>query len=128
MRLLLDTHTLIWWDREPSRLPDRVRDAIQAPGNDLLLSIASVWEMQIKQSKGTLQLDRTVRATVESQQERNGVQVVGLTLPHVWELAELPLYHSDPFDRILLAQARADRLTLVSRDAVMRRYGAEVLW
>lgn len=128
MRLLLDTHTLIWWDREPAKLPKRVRQAIHSGVNDLLLSIASIWEMQIKQQKGTLRLDRTVRATVQSQQERNGVQILGLTLPHIWQLAELPLHHGDPFDRILVSQAKAEALTLVSCDAIMRRYGVETLW
>ena len=128
MRLLLDTHALIWWDRDPDKLPRRVRRALQAGANELLLSIASIWEMQIKQQKGTLRLDRPVRATIESQQEQNGVQVVGLTLPHVWQLAELPLHHGDPFDRILISQAKAEGLTLVSRDRIMRKYGVEILW
>lgn len=128
MRLLLDTHTLIWWDRDPEKLPGRVLRALEAGSNELLLSIASVWEMQIKQQKGTLELDRPVRATVQSQQERNGIQVVGLTLPHVWQLAELPMHHGDPFDRILISQAKAEGLTLVSRDEILRKYGVRTLW
>ena len=128
MKLLLDTHALIWWDRDPDRLPTRVRQALQAGANELLLSIASIWEMQIKQQKGTLRLDRSVRATIESQQKQNGVQVVGLTLPHVWQLAELPMHHGDPFDRILVSQAKAEGLTLVSRDRIMRKYGVAILW
>ena len=104
MRLLLDTYAFIWWDREASKLPGRIHDACQDNQNTLCLSIASVRELQIKMGIGKIRFERPLSRIVE-EQIANGVEILPVKLPHLWQLADLPRVHNDPFDRILIAQA-----------------------
>lgn len=126
MRLLLDAHVLIWWDE--GSLPRTVREACLDEANTLLLSTSTVWELQIKEGLGKLNLRTGVKAMVEAQLSINGLELLPVSLAHVWELANLPRLHGDPFDRMLVAQARHEGLTLVSADEIMREYPVEVLW
>lgn len=127
MRLLLDTHVFIWMDRQPDRLPTRVYEACQNAENSLFLSMASVWEMQIKLGLGKLQLSRPLRQVVE-EQGLNGVEILPIKLTHLWKLAELPSLHGDPFDRMLVAQSIDEDLHLISADGVMRNYPLRLFW
>ncbi len=126
MKLLLDSHVLIWWDGD--ELPPAIRAACLDESNTLLLSSATVWELQIKESLGKLSLRTTVRNMVNAQLSLNGLELLPVSLAHVWALGELPRLHGDPFDRMLVAQARQEGLTLVSADKIMREYPVEVLW
>ena len=128
MKLLLDTHAFIWWYNEPERLPAKVLSACQNPTNTLILSVASVWEMQIKTQLGKLHLDRFLNDILRHQQEQNQLQIIPITLPVVLALDRLPLHHRDPFDRLLIAQANQDGLFLVSNDALIRQYTVSLLW
>ena len=128
MRLLVDTHTFIWLDNTPNRLSQRARRALQELDNSLLLSIVSVWEIQIKVQLGKLALQNSLAELVQKQQEVNDVELLPITLPHVLALSELPSHHGDPFDRLLISQARVEDATLVTRDRIFSSYPVDVLW
>lgn len=128
MKLLLDTHTFIWWDSDVSRLSPRVLQLCQDSANTLLLSVASIWEMQIKQQLDKLQLKLPLAEIVQGQQEANGLLVLPVQLTHVLLLEQLPLHHRDPFDRLLLAQSKAEQAPLLSCDAIISAYQADVIW
>jgi PIN domain nuclease of toxin-antitoxin system len=92
------------------------------------LSIASVWELQIKNQLGKLVLDQPLEEIVREQVDKNGLQVLSIDLTHVLGLNTLPLHHRDPFDRILIAQARTEGITLLTCDPVIREYEVPVVW
>jgi PIN domain nuclease of toxin-antitoxin system len=128
VRLLLDTHAFIWWDSEPAKLSPHAQALCSDLSNQLLLSVASVWEMQVKLQLGKLHLPSSLADIIEHQQRTNGVEVLPVTLTHVLTLEKLPTPHRDPFDRMLLAQAMAENLPLVSRDSVFQYYPVRVEW
>lgn len=128
MRLLLDTHVFIWWDSEPLRLTSQVRALCRDPENILLLSVASVWEMQIKMQLGKLKLTLPLAEVVKSQQQINNLQILPISLEHVLALETLLPHHKDPFDRLLIAQANIEKATLVSRDQVFAKYPLCMVW
>jgi PIN domain nuclease of toxin-antitoxin system len=107
--------------------PDSRREHFNS-ANTLLLSVASIWEMQIKQQLGKLRLKLPLAEIVQGQQEANGLAVLPVRLEHVLLLDQLPFHHRDPFDRLLLAQAKAEQAQLLSCDAVFREYQADVTW
>lgn len=121
MRLLLDTHVLIWWD-EGARLSAKARSAIET-ADQVYVSAVSGWEIAIKISLGKLRPSRTVlEAAAES-----GFEELPLRLRHTEALARLPVLHRDPFDRMLVAQAQSDRLTIVSRDRALAAYDVPII-
>ena len=128
MRLLLDTHTFIWLDNAPDRLSQQVRSAIEDMDNSLLLSMVSIWEIQIKVQLGKLDIQNSVANLVERQLEINEIELLPITLPHIFELSNLPFHHRDPFDRLLISQARVDALALVTNDEDISKYSVNVLW
>lgn len=116
MRLLLDTHVLIWWDQgEP--LSKRCAEAIRA-AEQVYVSAVSGWEIAIKASMGRIATTRHVATAVME----SGFEELPLRLAHAQALASLPWHHRDPFDRILVAQAQTEGLVLVTRDRTLRRY------
>lgn len=121
MDVLLDTHTFLWWDE--GKLPRPVVRWIQNAG-EVYVSAASAWEIAIKAALGKI----AVRATVADAIRDYGFSALPITLEHADAVATLPHHHRDPFDRILVAQARLEGLTLVSRDAVLQRYDVRVVW
>lgn len=127
MNLLLDTHAFIWWDCDPGRLSARVLALCQDPANQLWLSVASLWEIQIKSHMGKIKLREPLSTLVEEQQG-NGLRLVDVRAAHVLELDSLPMLHKDPFDRIIIAQARVERCRLVTHDATIGGYDVEVVW
>lgn len=128
MKLLLDTHAFIWWDGAPSELGPQARAACFDPVNELLLSVASVWEMQIKVMLGKLTLRKPLRQLISDQVQQNGLGVVAVSLEHVLRLDSLPSHHKDPFDRLLVAQALAEGWALVSHDPAIAQYPVTVIW
>jgi PIN domain nuclease of toxin-antitoxin system len=128
MKLLLDTHAFIWMFDEPEKLSPKALAALTDRGNDLILSAASVWEMQIKIQLGKLKFTVPLRELVESQEQANGVLVLPVGLEHVLALDALPAYHKDPFDRLLAAQANVESAFLVSGDPVFSSYPVKLLW
>jgi PIN domain nuclease of toxin-antitoxin system len=128
MKLQLDTHAFIWWDSDPSRFSTRALLLCQDEDSDLLLSVASVWEMQIKLQLGKLRLERPLAELVEAQRRANGVEVLPIQLEHVLALEQLPAHHKHPFDRLLLAQALVENLVIVSGDPMLASYPATIAW
>ncbi len=128
MRLLLDTHTFIWWDSDPDRLPQRVLALCQSSSTNLLLSVASVWEMEIKQQVGKLKLRMPLADLISGQQETNSIELLPIQLGHVLALDSLALHHKDPFDRLLISQALVEDAILLSADPIFSQYPATVLW
>ncbi len=128
MKLLLDTHAFIWWDSEPNKLSSTALAFCQDQANELWLSIASVWEMQIKLQLGRLRLSLPLAELIESQRQMNGLQVLPITLDHVLAIDQLPAYHKDPFDRLLIAQANVEDAVLISHDPIFVKYAVKVVW
>lgn len=128
MKLLLDTHAFIWWDSEPTKLSPQVLALCQDSANTLLLSVASVWEMQIKLQLGKLRLDIALAEIVSSQERVNNLTILPITLAHVLALNDLPAYHKDPFDRLLIAQTNVENATLLSNDPQFAQYPVSVMW
>jgi PIN domain nuclease of toxin-antitoxin system len=127
VKLLLDTHAFIWWDSDPTQLSTRALTALQDPANTVLLSVVSVWEMQIKSQLGKLTL-RLPLAQIVAQQRANGVQVLPVALEHVLAIENLPTPHKDPFDRLLVAPANVEAAELVSADPIFAQYPVHVFW
>lgn len=128
MKLLLDTHTFIWWDADPAKLPAAALALCSDSDNQLVLSVASLWEIQIKRQLGKLDLRQPLAEIVAQQRETNGVIILPILQAHVLALDELPLHHRDPFDRLLVAQALVEEALLVSGDPVLSSYPIEVRW
>jgi len=118
VRLLLDTHVFLWWCADDAQLGEAERAAIRDGSNDVFLSAASVWEMAIKQGLGRLEFPEPASAAVG----RLGIQAVPVGFEHAEAMLRLPPLHRDPFDRLLLAQAMIEGLTLVTRDPIVRSY------
>ncbi len=126
MKLLLDTQIFIWWDSEPERLPPRLLALCEDPDNALVLSVASIWEIQIKVQLGKLDLDRPLANIVEGHLLENQIELLPIELPHVLALEQLPFHHKDPFDRLIVAQALVERLTILSVDSLFDHYPVTV--
>ena|SRR5690349_10192697 len=127
MKLLLDTHIFIWWADQPEKLSPLVLSALQDEANELLLSVASVWEMQIKIQLGKLKLSLPLKELVNKQQEINDLSVSPVALTHVLGVGALPFHHKDPFDRLLIAQSIEEGFTLVSADSHFSAYSVKLL-
>jgi len=128
MKLLFDTHTFIWWDSDSTKLSSRVFALCQDPTNNLLLSAASVWEMQIKFQLGKLTLRLPLADLIAHQQKTNNIILMEITHAHVLALEGLPMPHKDPFDRLLVTQANAEGAGLLSCDPIFAHYPVKVIW
>jgi PIN domain nuclease of toxin-antitoxin system len=128
MKLLLDTHVLIWLVEGSDNLSQAARQAIENDDNSLYLSIASLWEMTIKMTLGKLQLGMSIDRIVESYILPSGMEIILIQLNHLVVLRDLPLHHRDPFDRLLISQARSEELILVSGDRIFGDYPVQLLW
>ena len=128
MRVLLDTHTFIWWDIEPSRLSPRALALCQDAHTQLVLSGASVWEMEIKIQLGKLRFAKPLADMIAEQQRTNSIELLSITLAHALAIETLPLLHKDPFDRLLIAQAKVEVMPFISRDPEFAAYPIVVEW
>jgi PIN domain nuclease of toxin-antitoxin system len=128
VKLLLDTHTFIWWDSDPARLSAMALALCSDPANELILSVTSLWEMQIKCQLGKLSLRLPLIDIVAHQQATNGVNVLPILPADVFALDGLPAVHKDPFDRLLVAQANREGAILVSADAIFTSYPVRTAW
>ena len=128
MKLLLDTHTFLWFIAGSPSLSEPARNSILLEANRRLLSIASLWEIVIKASLGRLDLDSSVPDFVKDQVLANAIELLGVSPEHLEELKQLPFHHKDPLDRLIAAQARVEGARLVSRDRVFDEYGFDRIW
>jgi PIN domain nuclease of toxin-antitoxin system len=126
-RLLLDTHVLIWSLASPERLASPARAAIEAATNTVYVSVASPWELAIKLAIGRLTLRPDLAAWLPNAIAAARFTVLPITLEHVLILEQLPLHHRDPFDRLLIAQAQVEQLTIVTADPLFELYGIALL-
>jgi PIN domain nuclease of toxin-antitoxin system len=127
MRLLLDTHVLLWALSEPDRLSDAARTAVVDPDNEVLASVVSAWEIAIKQSLGKIALPGPAEAWLPVAAAATGIEWLPVQLEDALRVQCLPWHHRDPFDRLLVAQARAGT-TFVTHDRRLEPYGVAVLW
>ena len=128
MKLLLDSHAFIWWDSNPDKLSPRALTLCQDRRNTLMVSVASLWEMQIKAQLGKLKLNIPMAELIEKQKETNAIKVLTISLEHILELGNLPTIHNDPFDRLLIAQARVEDAMIVSTDSIFAQYPITIVW
>ncbi|RZJ91777.1 MAG: type II toxin-antitoxin system VapC family toxin [Hymenobacter sp.] len=127
MRLLLDTHAFLWFYSGDERLSFTGKALIDDPANECFLSIASIWEMGIKTSIGKLEL-RVDFAGLAEFMAANRIELLPISFEHIQRLQYLPFHHRDPFDRLLIAQAFSEGLTLLSRDTLFPQYGVAIQW
>jgi PIN domain nuclease of toxin-antitoxin system len=127
MRLLLDTHVFIWMHGDPARLSERARELLVDADTELYLSVVVAWELGIKLARERLTLPEPLEAYVTSRARRARMSLLSIGLVHVLEAVALPPHHADPFDRMLVAQARTEGLTLLTADAWIARYDVELL-
>lgn len=128
MRLLLDTHSFLWFVGGNSRLSSPARTVIEDATNEAFLSIASLWEMGIKISLGKLNIAQPFEEFITRQLAVNHIQLLPITLEHVARIVTLPFHHRDPFDRLLAVQGLAERMPIVSIDEVFTAYGLMQVW
>jgi PIN domain nuclease of toxin-antitoxin system len=123
VRALLDTHVFLWWLDTPRTLSPDAQEALAAAENTILVSVASAWELAIKGALGHLQFPVNVESTID----RCGFQKLGISFAHAARAGSLPRHHRDPFDRMLIAQAQSEGLTLVTRNRAFSAYGIPIL-
>jgi PIN domain nuclease of toxin-antitoxin system len=123
-RLLIDTHALLWWLSDDRALSARAREVIGDPGNEPVVSTASLWEIAIKRSLDKLTAPDDLPERIVS----GGFGWLPISAHHAWRVGELPMHHRDPFDRLLVAQAQIERLPVVTTDERFGAYSVEILW
>jgi PIN domain nuclease of toxin-antitoxin system len=128
MRLLLDTHSFLWFVDGSPQLSAAARILIEDAVNDVFLSVASVWEIAIKIGAGKLDLGQPIERRIPEELRDNDIELLNITVDHTAVVAVLPLHHRDPFDRMLVAQAQAEQMPIISSDAALDAYGVTRLW
>lgn len=123
MKILLDTHILLWAFADAPRLPRAIRDVIESSETIVFVSLASLWELRIKESIGKIKLPRTFYTAIEPA----GYELLPLKSKHIHEYGLLPMHHRDPFDRMLVAQARCEQLTFATDDERLAQYDVVIL-
>lgn len=128
MKALLDTHVFLWWITDDQRLSSRVREIIADGTNEILFSAASGWEIAIKTRLGRLQLPDDPKIFIPEQLELNAIEVLPVQIGHALHVYQLPSHHRDPFDHLLIAQARLEKLPILTADPQISRYPVEIIW
>jgi PIN domain nuclease of toxin-antitoxin system len=127
MALLLDTHVILWMAQEPERLQGIVRDKLSSE-DILLFSYASVWELAIKSAIRKIDLQWSIKEFVDLAMQKHALQMLEISLPHIYHTQQLPLHHRDPFDRLLIAQSIVESIPIISSDSIFDAYGIERIW
>lgn len=128
MRVLLDTQAFLWWINASPNVSSRARREIRDPGNEIVLSMASCWEIAVKMSVGKLRLPEPLVRFVPEQLQANGFALLDIAFSHVAKVAALTFHHRDPFDRLIAAQALVEDLPVVTSDKVFAKYGVRRIW
>jgi PIN domain nuclease of toxin-antitoxin system len=128
LRVLLDTHALIWWATSDPRLSSRAIALIEDPDGEVVISAISVLEIAIKSARGGLSLGATPRQFIQDEIVANNFAALALTFDHAERVYDLPQIHRDPFDRVLIAQAMVEGIPIVTDNAMIRRYAVSVEW
>jgi PIN domain nuclease of toxin-antitoxin system len=128
MKYLLDTHVFLWWNLGDSQLSDNATAIISDGNNEIFLSAVSAWEIAIKIAKKRLTIPEEPVRFVPSRMQLPSFQPLPIRIHHATRIYELPIYHTDLFDRLLIAQSQIESMPLISVDADIRRYDVEVIW
>jgi len=128
VKLLLDTHAVLWWITGSGKLSRKAAAAISSPANEPILSAVTAWEIAVKLRKGTLSLPRYLAADIPRLPARLGFPVLELTWSHAERAASWDIAHADPFDRILAAQSEIENIPLVTRDPAFLEFGTKTIW
>ena len=128
MKLLLDTHTFLWFINGDPRLSQRAQEWIEDPEHERYLSIASLWEITIKVSLGKLRLPSSITQLIDEHVLGNAIRILPIRPQHLGRLASLPFHHRDPFDRLLIAQGREEEMHLLTRDPEFKAYDVLLEW
>ena len=128
MRILLDTHTLIWFDAGDSKLSTTARILIEDEDNHKLVSIASIWEMAIKESKGLLNLSVPFEDYIRQILSLEDFNLLNINLDHLNAIVTMPFHHKDPFDRLLIAQSMVEEIPILSKDSAFDAYSINRIW
>lgn len=128
MHVLVDTHSFLWFLDGSTELSNNARQVIADINNQVSVSIATLWEIAIKVNIGKLQLTRPFHEFITAQLALTKIEVLSVKLDHLIVVANLPLHHRDPFDRLLIAQAVTENLAIVSKDAIFPRYNVTLIW
>ncbi len=128
MKLLLDTHVFLWLNDDPERLSKTMQDLCSSGQHEFYLSMASPWEMQIKSQLDQLSLAMPIEELVNKNTLENGIKLLPIELSHISYLEQLPQHHRDPFDRLIIAQAIVEGMTIVSVDHAFAAYSVPVVW
>ena len=123
MNLLLDTCVLLWWFDDPTLLSEQTLTAIKEPENKIIVSVVSVWEIAIKKALNKLEAPEDLKEMIVD----SGFELMPIDYEHAWQVKDLPPHHRDPFDRLLVTQAKVERLTLVTRDSWLNAYNISIL-
>jgi PIN domain nuclease of toxin-antitoxin system len=127
MAFLLDTHAFLWFVSGDNNLPVSVSDKIKDINQPCFLSIASLWEITIKQQLGKLTLNITLNELFDYA-DRNQIEIVQITYEHLFALSNLPRHHADPFDRLIISQAICEKFILITRDKGLKKYKVKLQW
>ncbi len=128
MKVLLDTHTFLWWITDDPKLSLRVRGIISDGENEIFVSAATGWEIAIKSQIGRLKLPDEPQRFILEQMKINGMKSLPIEMRHALHVSTLPTYHQDPFDRILIAQAQMEDLPVLSADPEIGKYEVTIIW
>ncbi|MFZ4815032.1 MAG: type II toxin-antitoxin system VapC family toxin [Phototrophicaceae bacterium] len=128
MDYLLDTHTFLWFVNDNDQLSATAREVIEHPDHTIYISIASLWEIAIKVSLGKLKAPLPLSDFISQQLHENDITLLGITVMHLNTVANLPFHHRDPFDRLIVAQAKTEGLSILGVDAIFDAYAVKRLW
>jgi len=122
-KYLVDSHILLWWFMEPKKLASSVYSVIEDPDNEIYISVATIWEIAIKSSLNKLKVPENFNGILE----KEGFKVIPIDLSTAWKVKDLPFHHNDPFDRLIVATAMQQDLTVITHDEQFKGYGISVL-
>jgi PIN domain nuclease of toxin-antitoxin system len=128
MKALLDTHTFLWWVADDPQISLNAKDIISNPDNEIYFSIVSAWEIIIKVGTGKLTLSEPAEIYIPSRVASNQFETIPVQMSHILRINNLPSFHKDPFDRLLIAQSLVEDLALITVDGAITRYPIKTIW
>ena len=128
MKYLLDTHTLLWFINGDNRLNKRLIECIENYNNEIFISSVSLWEIAVKINIGKLKLRKEYKEFIPKQLEINNIEILNISHTHLIENINLPMHHRDPFDRLIISQALAENLTIITKDGNFKKYKIKLIW
>lgn len=127
MKYLIDTHTVLWFLNGNKELSSKAKGIIEDQENEINLSIASLWEIAIKESLGKLNFPKDLNDVVNDIEELN-INILNIKKEHILELLKLEFFHKDPFDRVIISQAKLEKLKIIGKDEIFDKYNVKRIW